>query len=423
MKSILSAVLALGLLAPQANAGVLSALNSVKAGGLKLGAAEIHPYAGVTESYDSNIYSVPKDQANGVRVGGGVRSAWITKANAGLRFKLPISDMHSLGGGYGVSYFAYSKQAKINNFTDQSANLGYSYKGPMGMSGGLSDAFLSTRDPAFSEQAGDRQQRWQNTIDGKLDYAPSGGRLVAGITGSHTAHKYVDGISNAAALNRYEQMAGVKGGYKVQPKTTVWLGYRRGIIHYNNNGGAANLTAGDKNSKAHYFEGGVDGQIAPKLKGGISTGVSLRRYDQANAGRTQHSRNFIAGANLAWAPRETCQLTLGASRSIAESTFGVNRFSIENAADVGLSHKFPWKITGRVGAGLTVSKYPETTASGTFRANRRDDTYRKNVGVDYAVNDWAQVGLDYNHTERFSNFSGQYNFEKHVTMLSAKVAF
>jgi len=426
MKSILSAVLALGLLVPQANAGMMSAMNSMKAGGLKLGAAEIHPYAGVSESYDSNIYSVPKDEPTGVRVGGGVRSAWITKANAGLKFKLPVTSMHSFDGGYGAAGSFYSKQARINDYVEQKADLGYNYKGPMGLSGRLSDTFLFTRDPAFSEQAGERQQRWQNGVDAALNYAPEGGRLVFGLTGNHTAHKYT-GADQAPLLNRYEQMLGAKAGFKVQPKTTVWLGYRRGIVHYTadgrNAGNTQSIVSGDKNNKSHYFEGGVDGQLAPKLKGSVSTGVSLRKYDQSNAGRTQHSRNFIAGANLSWTPRETCLWTLGLSRTVNESTFGVNRFSIENNGNIAMQHKFPWRLTGRVGAGMTVSKYPETTNSGAFRANRRDDTYRQNVGVDYGINDWASLGLDYNHTERFSNFSGQYNYEKHVTMLSAKLTF
>lgn len=425
MKSILSSILALGLLAPQANAGILSTLNSVKAGGLKLGMAEIHPYAGASESYDSNIYSVPKDQPNGLRKGGGVRSSWIHKVNAGLNFKLPLTSMHSFDGGYDANAVFYKTQPTINDYVAQTGKLGYNYKGPMGMSGRLSDTFIQTRDPAFSEQTGDRQQRWQNGIDAKFDYAPEGGRLVFGVMGNHTTHKYLDGIANAAPLNRYEQTAGAKAGYKVMPKTTTWLGYRRGIVHYNNDGGSTNLTAGDKNSKSHIFEGGVDGVIAPKVKGSLSTGVALRRYDQANAGRTQHTRNWILASNFSWAPRETCLWTLGLSRSVNESTFGVNRFSIENAANVGMQHKFPWRITGRVRAGVMVSKYPEATSGAhpTLTRNRRDDTYTQGAGVEYGINDWASVGLDYDHSERFSIFSGDYNYEKHVTMLSAKLSF
>lgn len=435
MKSILSAVLALGLMAPQANAGVLSALNSVKAGGLKLGMAEFHPYIGASEMYDSNIYSVPKDNPNGTRVGGGVRGAWITKANAGLDFKLPLTGMHSFDGGYGVSYFAYSKQAKINNYTDQAAKLGYNYNGPMGLSGRLSDTFIFTRDPAFSEQAGERQQRWQNGIDANFGYAPEGGRLVAGVSGNHTAHKYT-GSDQAPLLNRYEQMVGVKGGYKVMPKTTAWLGYRRGIVHYTAQGrNAANtvtVIAGDKNSKSHYFEGGIDGSLAPKVKGSVSTGVSLRKYDQSNAGRTHHSRNWILGSNIGWNPTTECAFTLGLNRSINESTFGASRFSIENSGNLGYSHKFPWRVTGRVRGSMTVSKYPESTQQTNINTgipipgtlvNRRDDTYSKGIGFDYAVNDWAKVGVDYDHTERFSTLSGQYNFERHLTMLSAKLSF
>lgn len=422
MKSILSAVLALGLLAPQANAGVLSTLNSVKAGGLKLGMAEIHPYAGVSEMYDSNIYAVPKDNPNGTRIGGGVRSAWITKANAGVNFKLPLTGMHAFDGGYGVSYFAYTKQAKVNNYTDQSAKLGYNYTGPMGLSGRLSDTFISTRDPAFSEQAGNRQQRWQNAVDGMLNYSPAGGRLVAGVTAGHTAHKYLDGLINAPLLNRYEQMFGARGGYKVMPKTTVWLGYRRGIVHYNANSAAVN--AGDRNNKSHYFEGGVDGILAPKVKGSISTGVSLRKYDQSNAGRTKHSRNWILGSNIIWNPRPECSWSLGLNRSVNESTFGTNRFSIENSGNLGLSHKLPWRVTARAKAGVTVSKYPEATGTaGTTPINRRDDTYSQSVGASYGINDWASVGLDYDHTERFSKFSSQFNYERHLTMLSASLAF
>ena len=50
-------------------------------------------------------------------------------------------------------------------------------------------------------------------------------------------------------------------------------------------------------------------------------------------------------------------------------------------------------------------------------------TYRQGVGVAYALQNWIALGLDYAHTQRHSIASGQFNYEQHLTTLSAKLTF
>ncbi|MDE2293786.1 MAG: hypothetical protein KGL53_17145, partial [Elusimicrobia bacterium] len=112
--------------APASSGGsMLGAVSQYKQGNIRFGNLELHPTAGVSQSYDSNIYLVPKDEPNGVHQGGGVRSAWITRASAGLGFKLPVTAIHSFDGMYDFANNDYSKQGKTNNYIEQSAGLGY----------------------------------------------------------------------------------------------------------------------------------------------------------------------------------------------------------------------------------------------------------------------------------------------------------
>lgn len=437
MTRIVAAFLALALLAPQANAaGMMGPMTDYKPGRLKLGPVSISPYYGITTAYESNIYAVPKDQANGARQGGGVLSSMITNNNFGANFKLPVSGMHSFDGGMDFTSVLYSKQAKTNDYIGFGGKLGYNYKGPMGISGRLSDSYNNTADAAFSELAGQRSQRWANTIGASVGYNPDGGHLVAGGSFDHTTDKYVDGLSFGPLLNRYTQTFGVTGGYKVQPKTKVYLGYRRQIIHYT--GRSAGVNGGDKNNKSHFFDLGVEGQIAPKLTGNIQAGYQLKDYDQAqsfaitktgfavrDAQRKAYTQAWVASSNLTWKPMERCTWMLALSRSLNESTYGSNRYSISNNANLSVSHVFPHKLTGRIKAGVQIDKYPEAF-NATIDApvnNRRDDTYTQGAGVGYKLQDWIDLGLDYGHTKRSSISSDQFNYESHVTMLSAKLTF
>lgn len=412
------AVVALSALtAMPAQAGMMSDMMGMQRPNMKWGLLEFHPYFKISETYDSNIYLVPRLDVSKPQVGGGLVGAWITAPLGGIRLALPISAMHKLEGGYEAEGRLFSKQPRANNAAHQKADLAYGFKGPMGISAKVRDSFINTTDPAFSELI-ERQQRWQNTAGLDVGYAPEGGRLAVTADVAHGVHKYLD-PTLSGLLNRYEQIAGVKGSYKVLPKTKVYIAYHRGITHY---------SAGrNANHKDHYADVGVEGDLAPKVKGQVQAGLVNRRYDQTfAAGQNRSNNSYTVATKVSWKPLERSMVNLGAARSLQESTFAGNRFYENNLVSLGLMHKLPYKLTAGVNFSAGWDKYPvpSSPAPGVSVANRRDDQHQQAATLDYDVNSWLKAGVGYLHRTRWAkNFTDQFSYEDHQTNLNIAVTF
>ena len=402
---------------------------------MKSGPVELHPYLKLSEMYDSNIFLQPRSGVKGNNANGNsagpVLGSWIHTVNAGLKAGLTLSEMHRLDLGYDMAYKAYKKDPRSNNTVNQTADAMYTYKGPMGITGHLKDSYLNTVDPATSELAGgERKRRWQNTAGLDVEYAPEGGALMFGVDGNETVHKYVTKDAALRALNRYEQLIGFKAGYHVMPKTRVFAAYHRQVVHYTNHPAVPT-----SNSKSHMLEGGIEGDIAPKLTGQIQSGLQYRKYDDTPIGKNDRSkitRNWVVSTKLVYRPLERTKVDLMLSRSLQESTFQGNPFYIATAAGLNVMHKFPWKVTAGVNAAVEQDKYPQTVpvslgaapSIGTIRVNRRDEIYQTGGNLDYDIQEWLKVGVSYLYRVRFShNLSDQYNYRDHQTGMSVGVMF
>ena len=379
---------------------------------MHLGPAEIHPYYQFSELYDDNIYLVPDDKPGGVFVGGGKRGSWIHDNDAGLRATLPISPSNKLDLGYDGDYKAYTQQPSANNAFSQKADGSYAYRGEA-VRAGVADTYINTVDPAFSELI-QRTHRWQNTGSANAEYGAPGGAGFVGIDGFQKTDKYLD-PALAAVLNRYEDQAGVKVGYWVQPQTRAYAAYHRDIIHF---------TAGRAdNNKSHLADVGVEGTIAPKLSGQIQTGFGYRHYDFTAAlpSSRRDVRYWEIASKVVYKPLERTTGVLEVSRNLQESTFLPNRYYYSTSATAGLEHKFPSKFSAGASLSFGVDQYPEGVTIGTQTKNRRDNLYTQEVHLRYDIQEWLYTGVSFMHRNRVSNFSDTFNYDDDVTSLSLGV--
>lgn len=413
----LSLVLSIFAAAPAAHAGLWDSISQFKRPNMRWGQTSIHPYYQVSEMYDSNIYLMPPD-LNGVQRGGGVKSAWITRNILGLRTNSQIGRLQTLDLGYEFESQLYSKDAERNDNIRQRVDADYNYKGARGLSGRLRDTYLNTTDPGFVELV-NRERRWQNTFGAALDYDLPGSRMTAGVSYVHVVHKYLN-PTLASILNRNEQAFGARMGYKVQPKTQVYTSYARTITHYSVH--RESPTDQDKNNKGHRVGFGIEGQITPKIDGQVETGMTYREYDEApvGGGGQTVTRNWNVKTSLTYLPIERLRAILTGRRDLQESTFGNNRFTIENGASLDVQYKLPRKITVGSMLGMYIVKFPEGASSST---RRRDDIYQQGAMVKYDIQEWLWTSLTYLHRQRFSSLSGEFNYNDHQTALNLSVEF
>jgi hypothetical protein len=393
---------------------------------IKLGQAALHPYYSIKGTYDDNIYLVPKSDLSG-KVGGDVMHSWIISNNAGLGAELPVGEMHKFKAAYDARYDAYTRDPSANNAVTQKADASYDFKGSRSKAR-VFDSYLNTRDPQFDPFANavvgeliSRQARWQNTFGVSAEYF-LGEKFFFGADAQNTVQKYLDSAMSAQ-LNRSEGQAGVKTGYKIQPKTRVYVSGHRAVTHYS----AGQGTDHAANHKDWLLNGGVEGEFTAKLKGQVQSGLSYRQHDK-DASKTVArdqlktvTRNWIVSAGLQYKPTEADTIKLIARRAVNDAVSGGNYY-ITNGASLDLAHKMN-KVTVGGSAGMQVDKYSETTTVGGVTANRRDDTYSGGVNATYDIQEWLAVRADYLHQSRFSIFSHQYNYRDNKTSLELKVSF
>ncbi|MFA6004810.1 MAG: outer membrane beta-barrel protein, partial [Elusimicrobiota bacterium] len=314
-------------------------LTQYKKPNIHLGQLALHPSYDFSQTYDSNIYLVPRDQANGVVVGSGKRESWITKNNLGLEAELPWRTLHKLALGYGVEFQNYTTQPDLNDAINQRLHGDYTYAGAYGLTFKVGDKYVNTTDQAFSELVG-RNQRWQNIIYTSLDYYPEHGRLAGGIDASQKNDKYLGPVLGRL-LNRYEDTLGFNVGYKVMPKTKAYVSYHRGIVHY-----SVPAQGLQKDSRSHSVGAGVIGSLTAKLEGQIEGGATYRQYDVAPVSGA--SRIFVSptvATTLTYKADANTTVILNLSRYLEESIDPSNPFYYSNNASLDVKHKFPRKFS------------------------------------------------------------------------------
>ncbi len=410
-------VAVLSLLSGRASAS-MDWLTQYQQSNLHWGQLAVHPFYDLSETYDSNIYLVPRDQPNGVTVGGGDRESWITKNDVGLEGDLPWHTLHDLAFGYGFESQTYTTQPDANDAYDQSVHADYTYKGAYGLTYKAGDKYVNTTDQAFSELTG-RDHRWENKIGNSLDYDPANGRLAGGIDISQVNDKYLDPVLGQQ-LNRYEDLAGFNIGYKVRPKTKVYASYHRDLIHYS----VPQDPGVEKDSRSNNLALGVIGELSSKLEGQVEAGVTDRQYDVAAApGETRVFITPTIATAVTYKADPYTVVKLSISRFAEESIDTSNPLYYENIASIEAKHAFPRKFSAGLQASWEIDQYPFTQiidSSGSI-GRRRDDTYQVGAWVLYDIQKWLSTGLSFTRRERDSTITGQFNFQDnqvawHVTL-------
>lgn len=389
----------------------MNKLSGLRAPELRL-VLELHPFYRLTETYDSNIYMVPKERAGAARVGGGVAGSWITVNELGTTWKLPLSKAHALRGSYAAKASNYSHQGRTNNAVDQTILAGWDYTGKRGVKASLTDTYVNTEDPAFSEQVA-RQRRMSNEVAGSLDVEHSR-RLFTTLKGRYQISKYLD-PSLARNLNRYETAVGLDVGMRVAPKTRVYTAYQRELMHYS--AGRAD------HSVAHRVGLGVTGVLTSRLSGRVQADMHFRRFTGGTTNQDQNTTNFLASVNLKYQATRRLEGRLGAWRDLSQTTFGVNRFYTATGASLGASQAFR-KWTLSLDGTYETNRYPEaTTLRSVQYSNRRDDVYTGTVAAAYKLRAWLSTDLSYQRLQRHSNLPDEFNYGADRTSLSLRIQF
>ena len=348
-------------------------------------------YEAVT--YDDNIYLTNKDKK--------VSFINTTRAGANYMAQIPGSslnvDLSAVGG-----YHFYSEDNDKNAYADALATAEiYNDNFTFG------DKFLFTSDPANSELT-QRAKRLNNNA--YLSYITSKEKMFSvGVKISDVFDRYFKAKYQDLNRNRINLGAGVY--YNMSSKTSFLAEYTFTDIDYQTNN--------DNNSNGGIFALGVEGQIAPKVKGTAKATYTYRNYKHDLAGYKNYADLFGYELSVSWKPTTQNEIRLSGDRTFEETVFTNNRYFVSTGIDLYASQKVMEKFTLALTLGYDNLAYQ--TAVGDVK--RKDDVYRVRPEVNYQFKEWLSAGVWYQYRKRASNVSDSLEYDNNRAGIFVKAIF
>ena len=390
MRRLFAALAALGLLFAVTRPAAAVDLNAVWPD-LNLPGFTFTPFFTERVEYESNIFQAPSRQQDDI----------IFKSIPGFVLALPFGS-HRLDFGARAEILRYAdleRQDTEHYFVLGNLKLDF----PGGLKANLKEDYAFTSSPPGTELTG-RIDSSTNILAPGIEYGFAE-RYAIGLDYTWT---HVNFESRVNQLDRDEHLVGLTGFYRVQPKTDVLLNVSYGEKEFD--------SATTRDVTRWLVLGGVRGFLTAQLTSTLRFGYESR---QADASRRSDYEGFVASGDVVWQPLERTKVSLIIDRSPQESTFATNFWYLSTIVTLAAEHTITSKVrlSGRVFGGS--NDYPDKGAKVNSTVDwRSDDLAGFGLGVDYQIQRWLGVGLDWQWITRDSNFN---NFDYTNNVVAGKV--
>ena len=377
-----------------------------------------HPFVSLGGLYTDNLFDTSDNE----------QSDWIGVLSPGLWLSLPerrrppmtATPLNSAPGGLELSRFPLEDDRRLQAFAlyradirrhrdfsdeDRTAHRGeglLSYR----LRGGLTLEALDIYESAYEAYGtgivGRREKFTSNFLQGtaRLELAE---RLLLEFAGSLFNLDYdLDSFRDRDDWSLSSLL-----GYRVLPRTTVLLNYRRVEIDYDR--GIL------PDSQEDQILGGLQWQASEKLRGRVLLGASWR--DIGRAGLDER-RDFIGEAQIDHSFTPKTAVFLRATRR-------TNETDVAGATDI-LGHRlqvgYLQRPTAKLSLAFDLQYRRDRYRGGTASPARRDDYYGGGLTLGYALQPWLMLGGGYTYIDRDSNRSGfDYRSNNFLLNLTATI--
>lgn len=350
---------------------------------------KLSPFFSQRVEYESNVFQVPSHSKDDI----------IFKMIPGFLADYTFGS-HSLSAGYRAEILRYldlTNQDTVHHIAVGQLRLDF----PRTLLT-LRDDFARTSDPPGTELTGrilsntnvlkpEAEYRWTSTFSTGLSYAWTDVRFDDRFIGS--------------LIDRDEHLIGGSVFWKVVPKGDLLFNYTYGRVIF--------TTATERDYTDHIITVGLRGDITAKLSSTFRVGYLIRTPDSSS--QTGFSGLFLSG-DTTYKPTERTTITLSTQRTTQESTFGTGAFYVTSNATLSATQQLLPKlsVTARLGGGL--NDY-STKQSADGKTDWRADSFLlAGAQVEYDIQPWLRVGLEYLRTSRDSNFPSFRFVDDRVTV-------
>jgi hypothetical protein len=338
---------------------------------------KLSPFLSERVEYESNVFQVPSHSKDDI----------IFKTIPGFLVDYTFG-AHSLSAGYRAEILRYldlTNQDTVHHIAVGQLRLDF----PRTLLN-LRDDFTRTSDPPGTELTG-RILSTTNVLkpEGEYRLTPS---FSTGLNYSWTRVRF-DDRTIAALIDRDEQLIGASVFWKVVPKGDLFLNYSYGWSSF--------TESSDRDFTSHSVTVGLRGDITSKLSSGFRVGYT---WEEATRSNQESFSGLTLGGDWTYKPTERTIITLSTLRARQESTFGTTVFYVTNSGTLAVSHQLLPKlsVSARIGGGLNDYSRKETADGKTDF--RHDSFILAGAQVEYDIQPWLRVGLEYLRTSRDSNF-------------------
>lgn len=340
------------------------------------GRDEINVSAGVSASYDSNIYA--NDTAEGDIV---------TNSSLGVSYSRKAGMIGvEADAAWNLGSFASNASEDFSN-----PSLGLSFTKNSGRTTGSLN-LSAARESQADSTVGLRTDSWNYAADLALKYPVIERYSLAGSAG----YSYADYVDNAGGLvDLTSYSLGLDVNYAYDSRRQIIAGYRI----------REGETSNNSTTTDHSFTAGVSGKILAKLEGSVRAGYQVRQ-DHATG---QSFGSVTASGSATWTVNKKLKVTGTLSKDFSTSANESGTDSVNFNLDA--AYQLTTKLSANAGLGLGYSEFITGGDTG------REDYYATwNCGLGYAINEHFNVSLSYSYFHNWSN-STAAKFDRHSVTL------
>ncbi len=352
-----------------------------------------HPRLDFTAAYDDNVFLEPTDEQDDF--------SFIT--SPGIFIVVPFdANTHAFTLDYQADLIAFAE------FDDQNF-IAHTLKGSLDLNFpkfhiNTSDIFRRSdlrADTEFTE----RIDRYENTYD--LAVGTSDWNRLSFEVGYNFFSTFYDD-DTLEVIDYYQHKLRGTGFYRLFTKTKALLEYEHIFISYPDA-----ITARD--GDADRVSIGLKGEPFTRLILEAKVGYENRDYDNG-----QDLSNAVIDLSATKYFTTETVVSLAYQRAARESTFLDNNFYFANSVSGTLNQKLFWGLDGVLGLSYSNNEYDEMVVLEGIAAERDDDLFGVQAGLNYQIREWLNTGLSYFYFQRDSNFESlEYTDNRVVWKTSA----
>jgi len=352
-------------------------------GDLRLGPLRIIPYITASGRYTDNVFLTGSNE----------KSDFTYSVLPGVKLRIPTLGRYGFHLNYEADFSQYDTYHEANYFV-QSAEAALDLNLPKRFGVKLGDKITSGADlPDFE---GDRKARY---LSNRARIGTSYAFFDRYSLGLHYSHELKDYQRSVDEIDNYDtQSLGGVFRFRFLARTSMFIEYVRADTNYRKDRDV-------ENSYSNQITSGITWDITAKTHGTVRGGYIGKNYYALN----REEDAVFASANISHELTSRTIFTLSGIRSLFDTSQADNNIIysssyLSNQASVGLHHTYR-KFTGGIGGDFIYDRYLYDDLRAMKK--RKDTVWRGYVGIDYQMQRWIKIGVQYRYTNLNSNFDNE----------------